>query len=189
MLLTSANRRSRSTVTGAGSSRATAHELVTREHLAQLRDALRASGLFVRRDAVARGCHTRPRQQRRRELAGRVDLEIAEHARDGAHDGKRRQRRALHEIRGGIAFDDEERVVAERARVLRGNRGAQRRVDARGQFLGGHLRVAKRLPLELAIRLRDQHARGNGERQKESRENELQHSLVESFATRRAFMR
>ena len=149
-----------------------AHELIAREQLAQLRDALRTRGLFRRRDAVARRRHAGLRQQRRREPARRIDLEIAEHARHGAFDGKRRERRALHEVRGRVALDDEERIGAERARVLGRNRRAQRRIDARGELLGGDLRAAKRLPLELAVRLRDQDAGRHGERQKEHREHE-----------------
>ena len=157
-----------------------AHELIAREQLAQLCDALRTRRLFGRRDAVARRGHTRFRQQRRREPARRIDLEIAEHSRHGAFDGKRRERRALHEVGGRVALDDEERIRAERARVLGRDRCAQRRVDSRGELLGGDLRAAKCLPLELAVGLRDQDAGRHGERQEEHREHDLQPALVDA---------
>ena len=66
----------------------TAHELIARQQLAQLRDPRRARRLLGRRDAIACGAHTRLRQQRRREPAGGIDLKIAEHAGHGARDGK-----------------------------------------------------------------------------------------------------
>jgi hypothetical protein len=158
-----------------------AHELVAREQVAQLGDMLRARRLFRRRDAVARGRDSGGRQQRGRQPARGVDLKIANEARHWARDGKGRQRRALHEVRRGIARDDQERIVAERARVLCGDRRAQRRVDAPGELLCCDLRAAKRLPLELAVRLPDQHGRGNRERQEKQREHELEAALVESL--------
>ncbi len=53
-------------------------------------------------------------------------------------------------------------------------------VDSRRELLGGDLRAAECLPLELVVSLHDQDAGRHGERQEEYREHGLQPALVDA---------
>ena len=156
------------------------HEPVRGEHLAQRREQRTARALLVRRDPVGSGVDVRRRQERRREIAERVDLEIAERAGHRALDWECRQRRALHEIRGRVlARDDEERIVAERTRLFGRDGRAQTGIDLAREVLGEQLVAPERLPLELPVRLRDQHGGRDGEREEKRAEQHLEPALVE----------